>query len=155
MKIRSLNPQVSFSVAGLGTQTQFPSWIKDARVKKFDADSERQMCQLYSESRLVIGVHGSNMLLPSAHAGLSLDLMPNDRWGNFAQDFLYQEADARIASFRYRYLPLMTNLPVLASIVIKMISGYHKYRIAMACDVNTQGSSVNRGKEIESVKGRH
>jgi len=47
-------------------------------------------------------VHGSNMLLPSAHAGMTIDLMPDDRWGNFAQDISYQEDDVRMGSYRYR-----------------------------------------------------
>jgi len=120
-KIRTQIPTAKFAIAGLGRRTQFPSWIEDHRVDKFNKDTEQQMCQVYSESRLVIGIHGSNMLLPSGHAGMTLDLMPDGRWKNFAQDILYQEPDPRIASLRYRYLPLTTSIKTLAYIATKMI----------------------------------
>jgi hypothetical protein len=123
-----------FAVAGLGTETRFPDWIKDCRVKKFDKDTERQTCQLYAESRLVIGVHGSSLLLPSGHAGMVIDLMPADRWGNFAQDILYQEDDSRLAAFRYRYVSLQTSVQEVAYIASTMLLKYAKYAIDMTAD---------------------
>ncbi|MEQ9000322.1 MAG: hypothetical protein RID53_27935 [Coleofasciculus sp. B1-GNL1-01] len=132
-KIRLQVSEAKFVVAGLGTQTQFPKWIEDVRIDKFDEKIEKQMCKLYSESRLVIGVHGSNMLLPSAHAGMTLDLMP-PRWGNFAQDILYQENDSRLASFRYRYLPIETSIRKLADIASSMIIEYWNFVLNMTAD---------------------
>ncbi len=53
---------------------------------------------------LVIGVHGSNMLLPTAHAGSLVELIGPERWGNFTQDVLFREAgDCRETFFRYRF----------------------------------------------------
>jgi len=43
----------------------FPSYIRDLRVKRFTEDAEKMLCEIYSESTLVIGIHGSGMLLPS------------------------------------------------------------------------------------------
>lgn len=119
-KMQKLLPLAKFAVAGLGKSTRFPEWIEDFRVDKFDETTERKMCHVYSESRLVIGIHGSNMLLPSGHAGMTIDMI-EERWGNFAQDILYQESDPRLASFRYRYLPLQTSLSNLAHIASEMI----------------------------------
>ncbi len=119
-KMQKLLPTAKFAVAGLGKSTNFPEWVEDFRVDKFDETTERKMCQVYSESRLVIGIHGSNMLLPSGHAGMTIDMI-EERWGNFAQDILYQESDPRLASFRYRYLPLQTSLSNLAHIASEMI----------------------------------
>lgn len=120
--------QAKFTVAGLGTSTKFPDWIEDKRVDQFTPELERSLCQVYSESRLVIGLHGSNMLLPSAHAGMTLDLMPNDRWGNLAQDILYQpnvhKADDRMISFKFRYFPLELPLNTLTVIATSMIQHY-------------------------------
>ena len=94
-KMQKLLPTAKFAVAGLGKSTNFPEWIEDFRVDKFDEKTERQMCHVYSESRLAIGIHGSNMLLPSGHAGMTIDMI-EERWGNFAQDILYQESDPRL-----------------------------------------------------------
>ncbi len=132
-KIRQKVPEAKFALVGLGRQTKFPGWIEDLRVDKFDEKTEREVCKLYAESRLVIGVHGSNMLLPSAHAGMTLDLMP-PRWGNLAQDILYQESDPRIASFRYRYLPIETSITTLAEIASSMILQYSDFVLNMTAD---------------------
>ncbi len=130
-------PSASFAIAGLGTKTKFPSWIQDLRVDKFNQETEREMCHIYSESRLLVGVHGSNMLLPSGHAGMTIDLMPNgkeQRWSNFAQDILYQETDPRIASFRYRYVSFETSVTELANIAANMLVKYQEFNLYMNAD---------------------
>jgi hypothetical protein len=133
-RLRQQFPQAQLTVTGLGQQTQFPDWIDDRRVQRFTADLERQICQVHRQSRLVIGIHGSNLLLPSAHAGMSLDLMPDDRWGNIVQDILYQEPDPRRAAYRYRYIPAQTPTPTVAAIATSMIDQYPHFIDRMAED---------------------
>lgn len=125
-----------FAVVGLGTTTKFPDWIQDIRVNKFDETQEKIACQYYRDSRLVIGIHGSNMLIPSAHAGMTIDLMPKKRWGNFAQDIIYQEKDPRMAAYKYRYLPANTAIEELTDISISMIVKYSEFIFDMQSDKN-------------------
>lgn len=132
-KIRSQLPEAKFVVAGLGTKTKFPKWIEDCRVERFNETTEKETCQIYSESRLVIGLHGSNMLLPSGLAGMTLDLIET-RWGNFAQDVLYQETNPRLASFRYRYLPSQVSQNILANIAAQMIETQSDFYFHMTAD---------------------
>jgi len=132
-KIRSRLPEAKFVVAGLGTKTKFPKWIEDCRVERFNETTEKETCQIYSESRLVIGLHGSNMLLPSGLAGMTLDLIET-RWGNFAQDVLYQETNPRLASFRYRYLPSQVSPDILANIAAQMIETQSDFYFHMTAD---------------------
>jgi hypothetical protein len=132
-KIRSKLPEAKFVVAGLGTKTKFPKWIEDCRVERFNETTEKETCQIYSESRLVIGLHGSNMLLPSGLAGMTLDLIET-RWGNFAQDVLYQETNPRLASFRYRYLPSQVSQDILANIAAQMIETQSDFYFHMTAD---------------------
>lgn len=133
-QLKAKVPDANFVIAGLGRKTQFSGWIEDFRVDVFDQNTERQLCKIYSDSRLIIGVHGSNMLLPSGHAGMTIDLMPDDRWGNFAQDILYQETDPRLASYRYRYLPAQTKTRKLAEIAAAMLLGFDQFRQSMVSD---------------------
>jgi hypothetical protein len=126
-QIRQQFPSAVFTVAGLGDNTRFPQWIDDCRVTKFDRDTERETCHIYAQSRLIVGVHGSNMLLPSAHAGMTIDLLSADRLGNIAQDILYQEPDPRQASFRYRYLTFQTSIAELAKIGVSMLVNYRAF----------------------------
>jgi hypothetical protein len=59
------------------------------------------------------------MLLPSAHAGATVELVPPDRWGNVLQDLVVpaDDADARAALFRRRLLPLSSSPEEVAHIV--------------------------------------
>lgn len=120
-RLKKKFPYAKYTVVGIGMPENFPAWIDNKTVQKIDADQEKNLCHIYSESRVIIGVHGSNMLLPSAHAGMVIDLMPDDRWGNFAQDILYQEKDFRISSFRYRYLPININVDTIQIVITSML----------------------------------
>ncbi|NKQ38648.1 MAG: hypothetical protein HF967_04115 [Methanosarcinales archaeon] len=142
-ELRKRFPDAIFTVAGFGNHQKskifsnahsfrmsykkFPKWIDNQIVYNFNTDTEKKLCQIYSDSRIVIGVHGSNMLLPSAHAGMTIDLMPDDRWGNFAQDILYQENDNRVASFKYRFLPISIKAHLVAKIAFFQVKGYKSF----------------------------
>lgn len=132
--VKAKIPEVKVTVAGFGTQTKFPAWIEDVRVDTFDAETERRLCKIYADSRVVIGIHGSSMLLPSGHAGMSVDLLPQKRLGNFAQDILYQEADPRVATFRYRYLLADIEPSELSSVVTSMLKKYSDFCSQMCAD---------------------
>jgi hypothetical protein len=110
-----------FTITGLGNFGKMPSFIQDLRVLNFNDDTERELCKLYSESALVFGVHGSSMLLPSAHAGMTLSLMPSKRWGNYQEDVLFVENDPRLALFQKRIIPLNLSIFEIKDIIVDMI----------------------------------
>lgn len=118
-----LGNDYKYNVAGLGKFGKFPDFIDDQRIQCFNDESERKLCRAYAESIVVIGVHGSSMLLPSAHAGMAISLMPSKRWGNYAEDILFAETDIRLATFQKRIVPLNLCLFDLYDIVIEMITG--------------------------------
>ena len=126
-RLRGDLPEARLTVAGIGRDGSFPSWVDDRRIDRpGDPDSERELCRTYSESRLLIGVHGSNMLLASGHAGMCIDLMPESRWPNIAQDVLFAggseaDADPRLNAFRRRFLPIGTAPLLVAQIAAGMI----------------------------------
>ena len=130
-KLRSLLPGAKFTIAGLGTSTYFPNWIEDIRYNNPTFENERNLCSIYSESRLIIGIHGSNLLLPSAHAGITIDLMPCDRWGNIAQDIIFKSIDVRKAVYRYRFLPETISIKDLFSISLSSINDFKDYENLM------------------------
>jgi hypothetical protein len=120
---RKLGTQFIYSVAGLGKSGRFPSFISDDRVMSFTEESERQLCRVYSSSTLIIGVHGSSMLLPSAHSGMAISLMPSKRWGNYAEDILFTENDVRLAFFQRRIIPLNLSIYDICDIATDMVTG--------------------------------
>ena len=120
-RLRKVFPELEFSITGLGKPGGFPPWVKDLRKEKIDEEVERTWCKQYAKSHVVIGIHGSNMLLPSAHAGASVELMPPERWGNIIQDILLPVIDSREALYRYRIVPSSISVADLSSIVGSLI----------------------------------
>ncbi|WP_341279086.1 hypothetical protein [Paenibacillus sp. FSL H8-0537] len=134
-KIRKQEKDIKFSVVGLGRSFAFPDWIDDCRVSKFNLEAELMACEIYASSAVIVGVHGSNMLLPSALGGMVVNLMPADKWGNFAQDILFTEENNRISAYMYRFLPLETKIKVLGKIISSQISGFTHYHDQMKEDI--------------------
>jgi hypothetical protein len=120
---KKLGPGYRYTVAGLGRSGSMPSFTEDKRVLSFNEETERSLCRVYSESILVIGVHGSAMLLPSAHAGMAISMMPSRRWGNYAEDILFREKDIRLASFQRRIIPLNLGISDVRDIAADMVTG--------------------------------
>ncbi len=96
---------IDFAVAGVGTHGSFPKWVRDLRVERVDPATEVRWCERYASSHVVIGVHGSNMLLPTAHAGAVVELVPADRWENVVQDIGASWPSGRDALARCRFVP--------------------------------------------------
>ncbi|MEK6279295.1 MAG: hypothetical protein AABN95_02985 [Acidobacteriota bacterium] len=132
--LRSEFPTLDFAVAGLseGKDDHLPTWIEDLRTSNMNDDGERVYCERYGSSHVVIGVHGSNMLLPSAHSGSVVELIGPGRWGNFLQDILIQTSnDCRDTLFRYRFLPDSSPPQTVVQLVTSMLKGQPAFRRLM------------------------
>ncbi|HYP49672.1 MAG TPA: hypothetical protein VEQ34_01935, partial [Pyrinomonadaceae bacterium] len=129
--LRGEFPLLDFAVAGISKADGLPDWIQDLRLMKIDVQAERLWCKRYAESHLVVGVHGSNMLLPSAHAGGVIELIGEERWGNYLQDILFRRSDAREMFFRYRFVPHSTAPEELAGLAASMLR-YEDFRRLMS-----------------------
>jgi hypothetical protein len=117
-------PKLKFSVIGSGIPGDMPHWIEDLRTTTIDVAAEKAWCDRYALSHVVIGIHGSNMLLPSAHAGATIELMPLERWGNMIQDLLMPDQDCREALFRYRIVPLSVSVQELTFMIVSLLHSY-------------------------------
>ncbi len=124
-------PTLDFAITGLSEPEKragLPAWVKDLRSPTMSAGQERSCCERYAASHVVIGVHGSNMLLPTAHAGGMVELIGSERWGNFTQDVLFREdGDCRETFFRYRFMPIATPSRDLAALVSMVLRGQPKF----------------------------
>ncbi|HBE21405.1 MAG TPA: hypothetical protein DEG17_01495 [Cyanobacteria bacterium UBA11149] len=133
-QLRAKFPNAKFVVAAQGKNTKFPEWIEDCRVEKYDLNTDEKMNKIYSQSRVIIGIHGSSILKPSAHAGMTISLMPQQRWHDIVTDILYQEADPRIAAFRYRYVPIEISINEIVNMATSMILKYDDFVSDMIAD---------------------
>ncbi len=119
--LRQTFPKIDFAVAGPHPSGGLPGWIADLRTLEISEQVERAWCERYARSHVVIGVHGSNMLLPSAHAGAVVELVPADRWGNLIQDILVGARDVREAMYRYRFLSVDSSATIVAEIAASLL----------------------------------
>ena len=95
------------------------------------AEMEKKWVKRYSKSHLVIGMHGSNMLLPSALSGSTLEILPPSRLGNILQDNLISEMGVLEALFRYRHIPISEPAEKVAETATSMIKDYSSFHFKM------------------------
>jgi hypothetical protein len=98
-----------FVLVGFGRQNQIKykqGQIIDLRVDRFDRETDLLWLAYMSVADCVVGVHGSNMLLPSGLAKSTVELVPRSRLGNTVQDFLFSSSceDPRDSLLFYRML---------------------------------------------------
>jgi hypothetical protein len=135
-QLRDTIPLVDLAVVGLSTPGGFPEWITDLRVRRVTEETERSWCRRYAGSHAVVGVHGSNMLLPSAHAATVVDIMPQDRWGNLAQDVLFRDQDERLSALTHRFLPASTSSSGVASVLHSLLEDFSELRRSLDTQMN-------------------
>jgi hypothetical protein len=129
-RLRRTFPKVDFGVVGPGRARGLPAWMKDLRATSFNPQQERDWCRRYAASHLVIGIHGSNLILPSAHAAGMIELVPPDRWPNLATTVAAPTTDVEHGLFRYTFLPAGTRPAEVAAVAthhLRNLPLFHTY----------------------------
>lgn len=108
-RLSAIFPNMVFVLVGFGQQNQIRvTGVKliDLRTDKFDVEHDHLWMAYMSAADCVIGVHGSNMLLPSGLSKSTVELVPRSRLRNTVQDFLFafDKQDVRDALLYYRML---------------------------------------------------
>jgi hypothetical protein len=138
-------PNATFNIVGLEKKGGMPSFVHDLRVGKTYAELERIWCELYASSHLVIGIHGSNMLLPTALAGGFLEIMPSERIANFMQDVL-RIGGGRDSHFHGRFIPASTSVKEVVLTAALMINKYDSFKRTMTAEYLQHGVFSDVGK---------
>lgn len=116
-------PGLTATIVGLGDASAAGPGVEDLRTRRMDADTERRWCRAYARSQVVIGVHGSNMLLPTALAGGAIEILPHDRLGNLAQDVAHRRRDVLLL-FLYRFLDEFAGPHEVALHLVSMLKDF-------------------------------
>ncbi len=124
--IRQKLPRANFKIAGLGTTGNFTGYALDERRDYLSAPLEKDWCRIYARSHVVVGVHGSNMLLPTAFAAGCVEILPQERYGNIVQDISVRYSDRRQLFF-YRFADQYAHPTSIADKVVGMIDDYDLY----------------------------
>ena len=81
-----VNESIQFYVVGDLDKQQFPSWITDERISKFNKDVDFKYNQLFNTSLICIGLTGSHMLFPSLFSECTVHLHPAHKYKNMTED---------------------------------------------------------------------
>ncbi|MCW5900337.1 MAG: hypothetical protein KIT10_13810 [Flavobacteriales bacterium] len=120
-------PEVRFNVVGLGRAGGMDGLASDMRVTRMDETTERAWVKAYADSQLVVGVHGSNMLLPTAHAAGCIEILPYDRYGNILQDISVRWHD-RMQAYLYRFVDEFARPSDIARHAVAMFREFENFR---------------------------
>lgn len=125
-RISRVVPGARFTVVGLGRSGGFGTDVHDLRTTGMSKDVELAWCAAYAKSQVVVGVHGSNMLLPTAHAAGCVEILPYDRYGNMVQDISVRYND-RMQLFLYRFVDEFASPRTIARHVRSMFTDFPIY----------------------------
>lgn len=126
--IRKHLPDAAFTVVGLASPSRMPDGVEDLRTLHMDQATELKWCRAYAQSQVVVGVHGSNMILPTAHAAGCVEILPYDRYGNIVQDISVRYND-RMQLFMYRFTDEFARPRDVARHVVSMFKDFEVYRL--------------------------
>lgn len=122
-KIKAKLASAEFYATGLNRTGRLSSMISDLRVQTPSAQKERQWCDLYSKSHVVVGVHGSNMLIPTALAGGFIEILPRYKIRHIAEDTLI-DYNSRYTLFLGRYLDEFVSPAQISNHVTNMLTDF-------------------------------
>ncbi len=116
--LRNTVPELDIAVVGIGARGQFPPWIADLRVAPGGKIDEQRWLRRYAASHAVVGVHGSNMLLPAAHAATVIELVPRGKWQHVGDTYDFvRGGDALRVLREIRYVPTSIAVAELAALL--------------------------------------
>lgn len=148
-RLRDSFPHITCAVAGIGEECTFPSWIEDIRITDPTPERERALCEQYANSHLVVGVHGSNMLLPSAHAGSAISLLLPGRTATAYSDILFREDEQLGSHFRY-FTPIKTSSPDTVAELAENVLTRFAHRRSMSVSRPSEDASIEALQDLQA-----
>ncbi len=128
--LKNIFPNAVFNIVGIDTKGKYPAFINDMRKNKINISIEKLWCKIYSESHIVIGIHGSNMILPSVLSAGFIELLPMSREDNFLQDIaksFNNRVDVFLGRFTQEYVRPIELASKIASVINKFPEAFIRY----------------------------
>ena len=130
--VRKELPDLSIQVVGMGIRGSFPDHVVDQRRLSPKVEDELIWSHIYASSQVVVGVHGSNMLIPTALAAGFVALLPNHKIPHLAEDILMQHTP-RFQTFLGRHLSVLSSPSLVSKHIVSMFRDFsylHKHTVS-------------------------
>ena len=155
--LRAAYPEVSIRAVGAARPDALPADVVDLRRASPSEQDERRWIALLRGADLVVGVHGSNLVLPSGLARTTVELIPRERFGNFVQASLVVQSDPLLALDRHRTLYGDDQLSDVtgaraAEVAIDLLDGADRFEALMTGAV--AGVGQDEAQPLPSVPRR-
>ncbi len=122
-RIRKELKTVRIYAAGIGRTGGLASFIDDQRRQRPEISDEHAWCQLYRRSHVVIGVHGSNMIIPTALAAGFVEILPRNKIRHISEDITLNYS-GRYMLFLGRHVDQFAGTGLVSRHVISMIRDF-------------------------------
>ena len=122
IKQKSTTP-ISFYAAGIGKTGNLGDLIHDLRKESINTTIELEWCELYSTTSIVIGIHGSNMLIPTALSAGFIELLPRYKLYNLTEDIAMNHK-GRFMHFLGRFLDEFSSVELVAEHAVSIIKRF-------------------------------
>lgn len=115
--------EVKFYAIGIGEKGGLNSLIQDSRTEEMTDATEQEWCKLYAKSHIVIGVHGSGMLIPTSLAAGFIELLPRHKIPHITEDLAHQQP-SRYSIFLGRHLDHFAPAKLVSLHAVSMIRDF-------------------------------
>lgn len=152
-RIKEQLVDAQFFATGIGRTGKFGNSIKDCRVVgEVSSAKEKEWAQLYSSSHIVVGVHGSSMLIPTSLAAAFIILMPDYKIAHWGEDVVARHSTPN-ATFLGRFLPF-SSARHIADHTIHLIKGFSRHCFKKDAPVSIATESQQNSSDQEGVQVR-
>ena len=120
-------PIIQIAVTGLtaNESTGFGHAVDDQRqAAPLSTGQELAWCALYARSHVVVGIHGSGMLLPTSLAAGFVSLLPPDKLPHYAEDILLAHDNPIHQTLLGRFLPTNASPRQVAALITSMLTEF-------------------------------
>lgn len=133
--LREALPDARFFLTGLGKQGRLPAGWTDERVEQIDLEVERGWNEIYRQSHLVMGVHGSHMIIPTALAAGFVEILPRHKVRHLTED-IGRQHPGRMGQFLGRFVDEFSSPDLLAEHGVRMVKEFERVYAGWKGDVH-------------------
>ncbi len=122
-KIHQRLPKVQLFCTGLGKSESLFERIADYRTARILPETEIQWNGIFAKSHVVIGVHGSHMLIPSALSAGFINILPRYKIPHLVEDTVLPYKN-RLLQFLGRFLDEYSSPGLVALHAVSMVKDF-------------------------------